>query len=153
MTEDDYVDVLVQDCGNSSASAMELPQSCTEPSLLWLLITWRPNHQQWYWHSSRNQRDIIWNLFQNKGHKDSHYKGKTVVRLSYPCNWNSYKDAVFRFRQPPSLSDFMKLNILVNFKGSVFRFFSWNFIFLGPKFFVLSISLIKLSKTTRILSH
>ena len=26
-----HIDGLVQDCGNSSASAMELPQSCTKP--------------------------------------------------------------------------------------------------------------------------
>ena len=27
-----YVDGLVQDCGNSSDNALELPQSCTKPS-------------------------------------------------------------------------------------------------------------------------
>ena len=27
----DYIEGLVQDCGNSSASAMELPQLCTKP--------------------------------------------------------------------------------------------------------------------------
>ena len=29
----DYFDGLVQDCGNSSALAMELLQSCTKPSI------------------------------------------------------------------------------------------------------------------------
>ena len=28
-----YIDGLVQDCSNSSALAMELPQSCTKPSI------------------------------------------------------------------------------------------------------------------------
>ena len=27
----EHIDGLVQDCGNSSALAMELPQSCTKP--------------------------------------------------------------------------------------------------------------------------
>ena len=28
-----YINGLVQDCGNSSALALELPQSCTKPSI------------------------------------------------------------------------------------------------------------------------
>ena len=28
-----YIDGLAQDCGNSSALALELPQSCTKPSI------------------------------------------------------------------------------------------------------------------------
>ena len=31
--DDEYIDGLAQDCSNSSASAMELLQSCTEPSI------------------------------------------------------------------------------------------------------------------------
>ena len=34
-----YIDGLVQDCSNSSALAMELLQSCTEPSI-WLCVIW-----------------------------------------------------------------------------------------------------------------
>ena len=30
---DDIIDGLVQDCGISSAEALEIPQSCTTPSL------------------------------------------------------------------------------------------------------------------------
>ena len=30
---DPYIDGLVQDCSNSSALAIELPQSCTKPSI------------------------------------------------------------------------------------------------------------------------
>ena len=33
--KDDDIDGLVQDCSNSSASAMELLQYCTEPSIWW----------------------------------------------------------------------------------------------------------------------
>ena len=34
----DYFDGLVQDCGNSSALAMELLQSCTKPSIAMELL-------------------------------------------------------------------------------------------------------------------
>ena len=33
-TGSDYIDGLVQDCGNSIANALELLQSCTKPSIL-----------------------------------------------------------------------------------------------------------------------
>ena len=32
MTLNDYIDGLAQDCSNSIANALELPQSCTKPS-------------------------------------------------------------------------------------------------------------------------
>ena len=31
----DYINGLMQDCSNSSASAVELLQSCTKPSISW----------------------------------------------------------------------------------------------------------------------
>ena len=33
-----YIDGLVQDCCNSSALAMELLQSCTKPSMGWIML-------------------------------------------------------------------------------------------------------------------
>ena len=35
------IDGLAQDLSNVSALAMELPQSCTQPSIPWLLMIWQ----------------------------------------------------------------------------------------------------------------
>ena len=37
----------MQDCGNSSANALELPQSCTNPSIQWGVVITRCN-KHWY---------------------------------------------------------------------------------------------------------
>ena len=39
----EYINGFVQDCRNSSALAMELPQSCTKPSICWLHDCWTIN--------------------------------------------------------------------------------------------------------------
>ena len=43
------IDGLMQDCGNSSAFAMELLQSCTKPSILFLLTSVSGSKLKKYW--------------------------------------------------------------------------------------------------------
>ena len=47
---------LEQDWGNSSALALELPQSCTKPSI----YTLRPDHNTWIQHIVNNFKFISW---------------------------------------------------------------------------------------------
>ena len=67
LTLADNTDGSVQDCGNSSANALELPQSCTKPSIqldrYWsmpLRVTW--NH---FWHMVYLQDIIINSICRN----------------------------------------------------------------------------------------
>ena len=59
-----HFDVLVQDCSNSSALAMELLQSCAKPSISYLPYTklwvvFKMKHEGWFWWINRLTSGVI----------------------------------------------------------------------------------------------
>ena len=82
-----YIDRLAQDCGNSIANILELPQSCTKPSTCKFVT------KQLLQNANPNQIPSE-GCFSVKippyHYRNSHYKGKMVTKPCYLYNGKSY---------------------------------------------------------------
>ena len=95
LQSDPYIDGLVQDCSNSIATALELLQSCTKPSIYelasksygWLSIT--PRSYRWVSNSS------IWHNIDNRVTKPSVWDS---MYLKKNMPWPLYAAVYFKRR-------------------------------------------------------